>query len=111
MLAIGPFELTLVRSSPRAAEATEPVTRAMPSMRVAETVSVMQSLSVLSPREREVFVWFARGCLQREIAEHFGVSVKTIETHRTRIGQKLGLRTRAELLRFALDAGLLKSDN
>lgn len=111
VLSIGPFELTLLRSSPRLAEATEPVTHAMPSpsMRVAETVSVVQPLSVLSPREREIFAWLARGSLQREIAEHFGVSIKTIETHRTRIGQKLGLRSRAQLLRFALDAGVLKS--
>src|SRR4051794_24492165 len=59
-------------------------------------------LSRLSPREREVFALLARGCSQREIAAHFGVSIKTVETHRTRIGRKLGARTRAELIRVAL---------
>jgi DNA-binding CsgD family transcriptional regulator len=45
---------------------------------------------------------------QREIAAQCGVTVKTIETYRTRIGHKLGLSTRAEFIRFALEIGVLR---
>jgi DNA-binding CsgD family transcriptional regulator len=66
-------------------------------------------LSALSPRERAVFPLLARGLSQREIAAQCGVSVKTVETYRTRISHKLGLRSRADLIRFALETGVLRS--
>jgi pSer/pThr/pTyr-binding forkhead associated (FHA) protein len=65
-------------------------------------------LDALSKREREVFERLARGETQREIAEALGLSVKTVETYKSRIGEKLDLRTRADLVRLALDAGVLK---
>jgi DNA-binding CsgD family transcriptional regulator len=65
-------------------------------------------LSALSPREVEVLSLIAHGHTNKEIAEQLHVSVKTVETHRTRIGQKLELRTRAEMVRLALDTGLLR---
>lgn len=67
------------------------------------------SLSLLSPREREVFERLARGETQREVAESLGLSVKTVETYRARIADKLGLRTRADLVRFALESGVLRA--
>jgi len=67
------------------------------------------SLSPLSPRERAVFPLLAKGLSQREIAAQCGVSVKTVETYRTRISHKLGLHSRAELIRFALETGILRS--
>ena len=63
---------------------------------------------MLSAREREVFERLAHGETQRQIAETLGLSVKTVETYRARIGEKLGLRTRADLVRFALEAGILR---
>lgn len=66
------------------------------------------SLTLLSSREREVFEKLAHGQTQREIAEALGLSVKTVETYRARIGEKLGLRTRADLVRFALESGVLR---
>lgn len=68
----------------------------------------VDSLALLSPREREVFEQLARGRTQREVAEELGLSVKTVETYRARIGDKLGLRTRADLVQFALQAGVLR---
>jgi two-component system response regulator NreC len=63
----------------------------------------------LSPREREVLDLIAQGYTNQQIADRFGLSVKTIETHRSRLVEKLGLRSRAELVRYALDSGLFPS--
>ena len=60
----------------------------------------------LSRREAEVLRLLAQGHTNQEAADHLAVSVKTIETHRKRLGEKLGLKSRAELFRFALECGL-----
>jgi DNA-binding NarL/FixJ family response regulator len=59
-------------------------------------------LSALSDREFEVFRFIARGVGPSEIAQKLGVSVKTVETHREHIKEKLGLKTGAELTRFCV---------
>ncbi len=64
----------------------------------------------LSPREAEVLRLLAQGHTYREVADHLSVSVKTIETHRKRLADKLGLRSRAELFRFAVEVGLLEAE-
>lgn len=64
----------------------------------------------LSSRETEVLELIAQGFTQQEIAERLVVSVKTVETHKARIGLKLGLRTRAQLVRYAIDHGLVSKD-
>ncbi len=61
----------------------------------------------LSSREREVLTLLARGHTNQEIAGLLFLSVKTIETYRARIAEKLGLRSRADLVRYALEVGLL----
>lgn len=63
--------------------------------------------TVLSPREQQVLELLARGHTSREIAERIGVGVKTAETYRLRLGEKLGLRTRADVVQYALETGLL----
>lgn len=65
----------------------------------------------LSPREREVLGLLARGHTNTEIAERIFVSVKTVETYRARLSQKLGLHTRAELVRYAMNRGILRGDS
>ena len=62
---------------------------------------------VLSPREIEVLRLMAFGHTNREIAEQLSLSVRTVETHRSHIQQKLGLDSRPELTRYALDSGLI----
>jgi len=62
----------------------------------------------LSQRERQVLEMLARGHTNREIAHQLSLSTKTVETHRSRLGDKLGLHTRAELVRLALDLGLIR---
>jgi two-component system, NarL family, response regulator NreC len=64
----------------------------------------------LSDREREVLRLLALGYTNQEIAQQLFLSVRTAETHRARIMQKLGLTTRAELVRHAIDRGLLAED-
>lgn len=66
------------------------------------------TLDMLTPREREVFELIVLGHTQREMAERLGVSVKTIEAHRAHIALKLRCRTRAQLVAYALDAGMLR---
>ena len=51
------------------------------------------------------------GHTNREIAEKMGLSVKTAESYRSRLFQKLGLRTRAELIRFMRDSCAVPFDN
>jgi two-component system response regulator NreC len=62
----------------------------------------------LSEREREVLRLLALGHTNQEIAKMLYISVRTAETHRAHIMQKLRLTTRAELVRYALDHGLLE---
>ena len=61
----------------------------------------------LSEREREVLRLLALGHTNQEIAKELFISVRTAETHRAHIMQKLGLGTRAELVRYALANGYL----
>lgn len=61
----------------------------------------------LSEREREVLRLLALGHTNQEIAEQLYISVRTAESHRAHIMQKLSLSTRAELVRYALSHGLL----
>ena len=66
--------------------------------------------AVLSEREQEVLQLLARGHTNQKIADKLFLSVKTIETYRSRIGEKLGLRDRAELVTYAMKVGLLGKD-
>jgi DNA-binding NarL/FixJ family response regulator len=75
-------------------------------------VDLTQSLDPPSPkdlsrREREVLRLLAQGHSNQQIADRIRVSVKTVETHRTRLSVKLGLKGRAELYRFAVESGIL----
>jgi len=101
------IELTHVFDPPAFEQerATEPMLRERTSREPPQDL-----LSALSPREREMFAILAEGRSLRAIAKHFGVSTKTVETHRTRIGQKLGLRSRADLIQCALASGVLRPD-
>jgi two-component system, NarL family, response regulator NreC len=61
----------------------------------------------LSDREREVLRLLAEGHTNQEIAAQLYISVRTAETHRAHIMQKLGFTTRSELVRYAIDQGML----
>src|SRR5213082_80710 len=61
----------------------------------------------LSEREREVLRLLALGHTNQEIAKQLFISVRTAETHRAHIMQKLALETRAELVRYAIAHGMM----
>jgi two-component system, NarL family, invasion response regulator UvrY len=65
--------------------------------------------SALSKRELEVMEMIARGMTNREIAEHLGISIKTIDTHRGHMLKKLQLRNNADVTRFALRHGYVSA--
>ena len=61
----------------------------------------------LSEREREVLVRIAKGFSNKEIAAELALSVKTVETYKARMAEKLGLRSRVEIVKFAAQQGWL----
>lgn len=65
----------------------------------------------LSQREQQVLSQLARGYTNQQIADRIFLSVKTVETYRARLLEKLNLRTRAELTQYAIEHGLLGEDD
>jgi DNA-binding NarL/FixJ family response regulator len=68
---------------------------------------VLDRYEALSEREREVFQLVAEGRSSKEIADLLSVSPATIETHRTRLLQKLGLKNTAEVVLYAVRRGVI----
>jgi len=69
--------------------------------------SPTQPINILSDRELQVLRLVARGYSSAQIAKQIAVGVKTVETYRSRFVEKLGLRTRSDVIRFAVQMGLL----
>ncbi|QHA91225.1 response regulator transcription factor [Bacillus sp. N1-1] len=67
----------------------------------------MDTYQLLSDREKEVLTLVAKGYSNKEIAEKLVISVKTVETHKGNVMGKLKIKTRPELVSFALKKGLL----
>jgi two-component system, NarL family, response regulator NreC len=66
--------------------------------------------SLLSDRELQVLKLVAEGFSSREVAEQIFVSTKTVETYRSRFAEKLGLKSRAQIVQYALNLGLLSPE-
>ena len=69
-----------------------------------------QPVNILSDRELQVLQLVARGYTSAQIAKQIAVGVKTVETYRSRFAEKLGLRTRRDVIRFAVQMGLLSAE-
>ena len=65
-----------------------------------------EPINILSDRELQVLQLVARGYSSTQIAKQIAVGVKTVETYRSRFAEKLGLRTRSDVIRFAVQMGL-----
>jgi two-component system response regulator NreC len=83
-----------------------------PSVETAEELEKKgsDSYDLLSDREQQVLKFLALGHTNKQIAEKLFISVKTVETYRARVQEKLGLRGRAALVRYALQRGLLAGE-
>jgi len=64
--------------------------------------------NILTEREREILKLIASGLTNRKIADKLSISIKTVETHRARILQKLDFHTTVELVKYAIRTGLLE---
>jgi len=86
----------------------QPASRPPPSAR--RTSPPGLKVQVLSEREAEVTKLLAQGLTMKEIAQQLNVSPRTLETYRARAMEKLGLKSRAELIRYAIRRGWLNAD-
>jgi DNA-binding NarL/FixJ family response regulator len=72
---------------------------------VEEVLAGISNRRALTARELEVMEMLGRGMTNRETAEQLGISIKTVDTHRSHVLKKLGLRNNAELARYAVKHG------
>ncbi len=66
-------------------------------------------MNLLTPREEEVVKLIAEGHSSKDIADQLTISPKTVERHRANILEKLGMRDRTELTRYAIRVGLVEA--
>jgi DNA-binding NarL/FixJ family response regulator len=78
------------------------------ALRVARGTHARSPLDTLSMRELQVLRRLALGHTNREIAESYHISIKTVDTYRSRLLKKLNLRNNAELSRFAMQNRLIE---
>lgn len=64
--------------------------------------------STLSEREKDIFLLFAEGKSTKEISDKLFISVKTVNTHKQNILDKLGLKSNADIVKYALKNGLIR---
>lgn len=69
----------------------------------------LRPAGVLTRREREVLQLLAEGRANKAVAKQLGISVKTAETHRARVMRKLGMKSLAELVRYAIRNGFIEA--
>jgi DNA-binding NarL/FixJ family response regulator len=73
--------------------------------------SEVSPLEILAPRQREILKLIAEGRSNKEMAQLLNISVKTVDTHRTQLMQRLDIHDVAGLVRFAIKVGLVSLDN
>jgi two-component system response regulator NreC len=78
--------------------------------RAAEVTDRLKA-ETLTVREIEILRMIARGHTNRQIASSMNISVRTVETHRSNVMDKLDLRSRVDLVRYAVEHGLVKLDD
>lgn len=89
---------------------TPKVSRSVVDGFLRDTADAADPLAGLTNRQREILQLVAEGKSTKEIATRLDVSIKTVETHRARLMQRLDIHDVAGLVRFAIRAGLIASD-
>jgi len=74
---------------------------------IGRSVKSQQGADILTDRERQVCAYLALGYTNAEVGTELSISRRTVETHRAAIMAKTGIHTRAEIVRFALEYGLV----
>jgi DNA-binding NarL/FixJ family response regulator len=72
----------------------------------ARAQAARDAVALLSPRQREILVHMAAGKLNKQIAYELGLSERTVKMHRSSVIRTLGVRTSADAIRVAVEAGL-----
>jgi DNA-binding NarL/FixJ family response regulator len=78
--------------------------------KTSNTASKLAKSTALTKRENEVLALVASGRSNKEVADDLFISIKTVETHKTNILEKLGLRNTAELVKYAIKKGLVSME-
>jgi len=81
-----------------------------PFVDLSQAKEMLAKQTPLSHRERQVLTELAQGFTHQEIADRLALSIKTVETYLARLSSKLNLRRRADLVRYALELGLLTKE-
>lgn len=107
-----PLELALALQAVARGESylSPPVSRQVVESYVQRTGREAQPLAALTPRQREILQLIAEGNSTKEIASRLALSVKTVETHRSQLMERLGIRDVAGLVRYAIRHGLVSAD-
>ena len=87
-----------------------PISRAVVDGYVNRTAAERTEDEVLTPRQRQILEFIAKGLATKEIAFELDLSVKTVETHRSMLMERLGIRDVAGLTRYAIRQGMISSD-
>lgn len=82
--------------------------RSQQTLSMGSTHTSVAPVDTLSDREREVLVAIAKGFTNQQVADDMHLSVKTVESYRARLMKKLNLSSRADLVRLALEMGVLR---
>jgi DNA-binding NarL/FixJ family response regulator len=82
--------------------------RKLLSNEVPLAIAKSKPTEALTPRETEVLKLIVQGYTNRQIGEELSISIRTAESHRANLSDKLGLHNRVELVRFAREHGLIE---
>jgi len=89
---------------------TPPVSRRVVALALGNPPAETQPLEVLTPRQREVLQLIAEGFSNKQIAQKLSVGVKTVESHRTELMERLDIHGIAGLVRYAIRLGIVRSE-
>lgn len=87
-----------------------PISRQVVDNYIARTGNAQKPTQMLTPRQTEILVLIGEGCSTRDIAQKLSLSVKTVETHRSQLMDRLDIHDLAGLVRYAIRVGLVSVD-